>query len=365
MKVLIDLSNHINIYTGITIYAQRIISGFEKNGYNDVIILCHPNIYSFMDKRFSKYLCIKAKMSTYKGVIGKLFNSYIQGKQINKLDFDILFRPSLSPSILFTTKKTVQTIHDMQGLKIGNFIEKPFIYIYTLIAILKSLHIITISNYVKKDVIKYYPFIRKDKLVTIYNSVVLENSDNNEKTSLSSGYILYVSMIREYKNLLTLLKAFNKIKHNTTLNLIIIGRPMGSYLEKVILPYINNNNLSSRITMITEHISNELLIKYYKQADLLVHPSLLEGFGFTPIEAAMLHTPVLTSKEAALYETTMGLLNYYEPATDYNVLANRIIQVLENPYSKIKLKYIAKQFSMQYDECKQAEKVWNCFKKVL
>ena len=175
---------------------------------------------------------------------------------------------------------------------------------------------------------------------------------------IAGNYLLYVSMIREYKNLITLLKAFNIIKDRITQKLVVIGRPMGDYFQKVVVPYIQVNRLDRRIILITEPVSNELLMRYYQYADLLVHPSLLEGFGYTPIEAAMLETPVLTSKETALYETTMGLLNYYEPAKDYKILANRIKEILANPPSQDELRNIAHMLTLQYDMCGQAQKVW-------
>lgn len=84
----------------------------------------------------------------------------------------------------------------------------------------------------------------------------------------------------------------------------------------------------------------------------------MEGFGYTPIEAAMLETPVLTSKETALYETTMGLLNYYEPVKDYKVLANRIKEILASPPSRDELRDIAHTLARRYDLCEQAQKVW-------
>ena len=42
-------------------------------------------------------------------------------------------------------------------------------------------------------------------------------------------------------------------------------------------------------------MSDEQLLSYLKNADLLVQPSLYEGFGIPPLEAMSLGTPVLIS----------------------------------------------------------------------
>ena len=361
MKLLVDLSNHNSIYAGVTIYAQRLLSGFVKNGYKNVEILCHPNIYSILSQRFPTYTCTKARQSRITGLLGKIRNAYWQGKQINTSDCDVVFRPALSSSMLFTHRRTVQTVHDLQGLKINNWIKRCISYMFVGMALHRSLYIITISDFVKKEIKHYYPLLSSEKVKTIYNSVTI-NPISNSISPLRCNYLLYVSTLREYKNLITLLKAFNRIKDWISQKLVVIGRPVGNYLQEVVLPYIQANNLSSRIILITEPISDELLVQYYQNADLLVHPSLLEGFGYTPIEAAILGTPVLTSKETALYETTLGLLNYYEPACDDDVLARRISEILAAPPSPKKLFDIAQTLALQYDECKQAQEVWKYLK---
>lgn len=364
MKLLVDLSNHNSIYSGVTIYTQRIISGFVKNGYKDVMILCHPLIYNAIYQSFPDYICLEAKQIKGFGVLDKIVSAYLQGKQINAVGCDVVFRPALSPSMLFTRCRVVQTIHDLQGLRINKGIKKWMTYSFMGMALLRSRHIITISNFVKEDIRRFYPMVSSKKIETIYNSVIVETAIGTT-SPVAGNYLLYVSMIREYKNLITLLKAFNMIKDKIKQKLVVIGRPVDDYYQKVVVPYILANRLDRRIIFITEPVSYELLVQYYQHAELLVHPSLLEGFGYTPIEAAMLETPVLTSKETALYETTMGLLNYYEPARDYKILACRIKEVLDNPANKEELTIIAHTLSLQYDECRQARKVWECLVKTV
>ena len=51
----------------------------------------------------------------------------------------------------------------------------------------------------------------------------------------------------------------------------------------------------------------------------------------TPIEAMAAECPVISSKETSLYEVTQGLVNYYEPATD----ADRLADVMKTTLQKI------------------------------
>lgn len=358
MKLLIDLSNHKNLYSGVTIYALRILQGFQANQYSDIIILCNTEIYEHLRKMYPQYSCIRAYESRQKGLWSKIQNIYYRSKQINNSCCNVVFSPALSPTICsIRKKKIVQTIHDLQALKVTKGITKCIMYLYLLLSIVRCHKIITISDFVKSEIHRVFPFVSTKKIQTIYNSVVLENLNSNE-FNINDNYILFVGLLKPYKNILTLIKAYNLIKNNIHHKLIIIGKPIGTYWENVIQPYIKQNGLSSRIVHISNAISNQMLIKYYKHADLLVHPSLLEGFGYTPIEAAILKTPVLTTKETALYETTLGLLNYYTPPTDEKILAEKIMYILNNPPTNSQLDNISKILSKEFDYCSQAKKVY-------
>jgi glycosyltransferase involved in cell wall biosynthesis len=95
----------------------------------------------------------------------------------------------------------------------------------------------------------------------------------------------------------------------------------------------------------------------YENIKMFIPSSLYEGFGYTPIEAAMCGCPVISSIQEALPDSTQGLLNYYHPAMDADVLANKILAVLENPPAQETLLRIAETYKKLYAPIRQVEKI--------
>ena len=58
---------------------------------------------------------------------------------------------------------------------------------------------------------------------------------------------------------------------------------------------------------------DEEVFTYLKHATLLAYPSLLEGFGFPPLEAMALGTPVLAGDTAALREVCGDAAMFADP----------------------------------------------------
>lgn len=103
---------------------------------------------------------------------------------------------------------------------------------------------------------------------------------------------------------------------------------------------------------------------FYK-ADLFVTNSLQEGFGRTPVEAALCMVPVISTKETSLLEVTMNEVFYYENATDDEELAKKILEVLSNKPRKEKLKEIAEKLEEEYKEENVAKKYTELIDKIL
>ena len=73
----------------------------------------------------------------------------------------------------------------------------------------------------------------------------------------------------------------------------------------------------------------------------------MEGFGLTPIEAAMHKTPVIVSDIDTLVEVTDGLVATFDPRSVASI-SNAIIRALDNPPSKEELHHIAERFRQKY-----------------
>lgn len=128
--------------------------------------------------------------------------------------------------------------------------------------------------------------------------------------------------------------------------------------------YIEKEGLKDRVKVLS-FISDKERNSLFYNTDLFVSTSLMEGFGRTPVEAAICKVPVISTKETALPEATMNEVFYYENGTDDNELAEKILEVLNNKPTKERLEEISIKLEKEYTEEKIAQEYMDLIKKVL
>ena len=364
MKLLIDLSGCDMPYSSITVYSLRILRGLKDNGVKDVTILCNTVIFNKVRALVPEYQIVPIELTRKITPTSAIIGYFRWRRLVKKIDYDVIYLPHPFPPYhcILNRGKIVTTILDIEGLRAYNGIKLLiFKYIYPFV-IKKSHRLTTISEFVKQDVLKEYPFADSNKIQAVHCSVVTEKSIA-EESPISGKYLLYVSSFLRHKNTITLIKAFNLIKNQIPHQLVLIGRENDLWHNEI-KPYIEENQLTSRIVHIANGVTDEELSQYYKYADLFVHPSYMEGFGYPPIEAAILGTPVVTTKETSLFEVTKGLLNYVENPIDENELADKILYVLEHRPSVERLKEISEIYKKEYHYQKIAKELYEEFLKV-
>ena len=100
---------------------------------------------------------------------------------------------------------------------------------------------------------------------------------------------------------------------------------VGKFSER--LRAIVNEKMLYNVYHFSEFKAHELR-DFYRHADLMVYPSLLEGFGLPPIEAIACGTPALCAATSAVKENLEGVCPLIDPPTDAEAYAKVIDRVL-------------------------------------
>jgi len=143
---------------------------------------------------------------------------------------------------------------------------------------------------------------------------------------IGTPYVLYVGDLQPRKNLPRLVEAFALLKRRGDVphRLVIAGKRAWEY--EALFEAVERLGLSDDVVF-TGYVPDEVLPDLYRAADLLVYPSIHEGFGLPPLEAMACGVPVAVSDEPTLRETTDGAAALFDPE-DPEAIAEVIARVL-------------------------------------
>jgi L-malate glycosyltransferase len=134
------------------------------------------------------------------------------------------------------------------------------------------------------------------------------------------------------KNIPTLLKAFNRIfKANPGVRLKLFGRDLG--LGEVAEQWAIRNRLHEGVSF-HGGVSRETFLDILeRETDLLVHPSLIETFGMTLVEAMACGVPVIGGEDSGAVAWTLedGNCGYLCDVRDEVALAETITRAMHSP----------------------------------
>jgi len=219
--------------------------------------------------------------------------------------------------------------------------------------------IITISGSLKKT-FKEIPEIHK-KMTTVYNGIEIESIEAKrlefkkritaEKKPFTVGYI---GRIDPLKGLVDLLGAFKLlVQSNENTKLVIIGDITGksSAFYELLKSTAKTLNIDSKIkfTGYQDNVINSLF-----EFDLLILPSLKEGFGRVLIEAMAARVPVIGTDVGGIPEIIdNGNDGFIVPTNNPEYLKEIIIKIMkdgdlrknisENGFKKVKEKFSLEQ----------------------
>lgn len=351
-----------------SIFTADLLDAFVQLGQSDKFcLIVNFNHVDFFKERFPAYKIIVAKwwpvtllykLTRGRKTAAKLIKKCGAFRKIAEKSGAkaIWFPYAMNETFVRTKLKTFATIHDIYRIHHGT---KKDAKRFTKFINDKSTSIITISGYTRNDIVQTTG-CSKD-IPVIPNSIEFDVSMQKAVPDIEEKkYILDINAYIAKKNPLTLLKAFNLIKDKTDLTLVFCGGYKEELIWNGMQNFIKENSLSNRVKMlfrVTDEERNWLLTN----AAMFATPSLFEGFGRTPVEAAVCGIPVISTKETSLYEATQGLCNYVENAMDEKELADTMLYLIKNPPAQKQLTETAQKLRERYKKENCAKLYLNLF----
>ncbi len=200
-----------------------------------------------------------------------------------------------------------------------------------------STHIITVSEYSKKDIMEYYK-IPEEKITVTYEAAEVHGAGCStahgkevlEKFGIEKPYFLYIGNAYPHKNLERLLEVVHTLKERGEgqpgWRLVFVGK--SDYFYKRLKQETWAKNIDKHI-IFTGFVPDVELPCLYQNATAFIFPSLIEGFGLPPLEAMLYGVPVLAANSSCLPEVLGDAALYFDP-TEISGIIKTIKQVEED-----------------------------------
>jgi glycosyltransferase involved in cell wall biosynthesis len=252
---------------------------------------------------------------------------------LDQLELDIFHSTNFMAPLRRSRCKVVVTIHDLIPYLYPQYVPKskkkrlmPLYKILMKRIVKKADSVIAVSNHTRKDILRCFK-VGGEKVSVVYNGIdrryfkrVGPLSSLRQKFKIEGQMAITVGRSDPYKNLIGLVQAFGIIAENDSdgPSLVIIGADDPRYPE--VREFVEENSLGDRV-FFAGYLDDENLEAAYRDADMLVHPSLYEGFGFPPVEAMACGTPVVSSDRASLSEVLGNAAELVDPEQPEQIAA--------------------------------------------
>jgi glycosyltransferase involved in cell wall biosynthesis len=187
--------------------------------------------------------------------------------------------------------------------------------------------VITSSEETAREITRSFR-VRPERIRNVYNGLDSEFLRPLNGSQRISKRLLFVGNTDDTKKgIVYLLRAMTLLPKEVTLTIVDQGKPFKTYAPGLAEDW----GLSDRVVF-TGKMPTTKLIDLYRQSEVVVLPSLYEGFGLPAAEAMACETPVVATHVGALPEVVgeegSGVL---VPPRDPDALAAAIRETLEDP----------------------------------
>ena len=324
MNIAINCAFYQPLGGGIKEYIYNLthnLSKLDKN--NNYILYVLEDQWEYAKKGLPTNFKIKKIPFKSRNTLDKIRRSLLEQKfwlnEEKNEKFDIFHSPFFySPKL--KRARILLTVHDLRLYRFPRTYS-PLRYIFLNRKVKSSLrnadHIISISHFTKKEItdlcgvdpskVTVIPEAINRKMFSTPNESLVKDIPEVIKTS---PFLLTVGHLEPRKNYNTLIKVFAELRkkpEHKNLQLVIVGKKGHQYQKT--LKLIKNTEGVHYLNF----VSHETLKWLYHNTKLFVFPSIYEGFGFPPLEAASFGSVSAVSKISSIPEVCGDAVFYFDP----------------------------------------------------
>lgn len=323
--------------SGVAVYLRELLRSLQQtdseNSYDllmakaeaDLIPLTHPN--------FTKTL--------YPPVLNHpLINLAWHNLGLPQKKYDVLHIPSYRRIPLLKRTKVVATVHDLAAFSVNAKYDRArMVFNRKMVPsmIRRTDHVIAVSHHTKADIVRLtgYP---EEQISVVYSGIdhtlFRPHAKDEARRKLAElhqvekPFFVYVSRLEHpAKNHVRLIEAFErfKLENDSAHQLVFAGADWHG--ADVIRARADQSPVREDIVFLG-FVPLPSLPLLYSRCDLMVYPSLFEGFGFPIVEALACGAPVICSNTSSMRELAVGRLPTFDPLS-----ADKIFQCIEQTVS--------------------------------
>jgi len=369
--IVIDARLYGPKHTGIGRYTKNLLESLTKqNGFNKFkfTLIIYKDLETEVKKDLGdnfKYVTTNIK---HYSLQEQIFLPFI----ISKLKPDLVHFTHFNKPIFYFPKSIV-TIHDL----IKHFFKgrlnttknasiywiKHFFYMILTDLVIRTNYIIVPSNFWREYLIDNFR-VKSEDITTTHEAVdptfleKISDSKDLPKYNSKNPYILYTGNLYPHKNVEIIIEALKKLPY---LSLKIICAR--NFFTERLQQSVKKNKLEKRVEFLG-YIPDEEFKQIYSQSLALVHPSFMEGFSLTGLEAMALVCPVISSNSSCLPEIYQDSVLYFDPNNSQD-LVNQINNLYKSTDLRNKLIKLGQQQVQKYSWDKTAQKTFAVYKNFL
>lgn len=370
MKISIDVQPLLNTKkSGIGYYGHNVLKELCKLP-GDYVLECFSRennvsiLSEYIEENMVLNCCTKISSRLY-----MLFNMIIPLPRSlffkNQSDISLFFNYIIPP---FVKGKRAVVIHDMvlrDIPKTMSFKNRIIMRIFMKRSLKRADLIITDSEFSRDRIENYYGFV-KDKITVIpcgtdkkiFHPIndPKQIDDVKNKYKIFGNYFLYLGTVEPRKNIITLLKAYQKVTARYTDAPVLVIAGGNGWRNKEIYETAQDAKLKDKV-LFTGYVDENEIPILLNGALVFCFPSYYEGFGLPVLEAMACGVPVIASKAASIPEVAGDCVILTDPYSA-DEISEAMIRLWQDPGLRKELSDKGLRRSELFSWQKCAEKIY-------